>query len=560
MRKGALLALCSAAALLMLVTPVRAQTADTSPPSAPTNVTASLSLYAQVNVSWTASVDNVGVTGYHLYRNGSLIANTPNTSYTDSVTPGATYSYTVTAYDAAGNVSFQSAPSAPLAVLKDTTPPSAPVWISLVPATSSVALSWTASTDNVGVAGYLVYRNGNKIPEITGYLTGTTYTDTGLLPGNNFTYRVIAYDLAGNSAESNTANVTTVADITPPTAPASLYATAKSSNEIDVNWQPSSDNVGIAGYYVYRDGSQIANVSSSPYADTNLSALTSHLYTIAAYDAAGNVSPQSFGVQATTLAPDTQSPTTPLNFTAKPVSPSEIDFTWMASTDNVGVMGYYLDRNYARVATIASSATAYADTGLTTSTNYIYTLQAFDAAGNLSSQAALSVSTLATTPAPLPTSTISSLPTPVVTTPTTAPAATPAVTVAPVFTLTLSFGMQNSDVKNLQTFLIAQGYLGPGYATGFFGSLTQSAVQKFQCAEEVVCTGTPQTTGWGLVGPKTRTALNAAASGSSGASASSAPTTSVAPSASASPSVQQLEAELQALQAELSALQQKAGQ
>ena len=61
----------------------------------------------------------------------------------------------------------------------------------------------------------------------------------------------------------------------------------------------------------------------------------------------------------------------------------------------------------------------------------------------------------------------------------------------------------------LQTVLIAQGYLGAGYATGYYGMLTQAAVKKFQCAQAIVCSGTPASTGYGYVGVRTRNALNA---------------------------------------------------
>ena len=126
----------------------------------PTGLTASLGAPGQINVSWTATTDDVGVVGYYVYRNGAQVANTPGTSFTDTVPVGGAYTYTVAAYDAAGNVSPLSAPTAPVSVIADTTPPSAVTWISLVPATSSVALLWNAASDNVGVAGYYVYRNG----------------------------------------------------------------------------------------------------------------------------------------------------------------------------------------------------------------------------------------------------------------------------------------------------------------------------------------------------------------------------------------------------------------
>ena len=82
---------------------------DTTPPSVPTNLSASVVSSSQINLSWTASTDNVGVAGYQVFRNGSQIAATSATSYADfGLSPSTTYSYTVAAYDAAGNVSGHS--------------------------------------------------------------------------------------------------------------------------------------------------------------------------------------------------------------------------------------------------------------------------------------------------------------------------------------------------------------------------------------------------------------------------------------------------------------------
>ena len=82
---------------------------DTTPPSVPTNLSASAVSSSAINISWTASTDNVAVTGYRIYRNGTQITTTTSTSYSDTgLTANTSYSYTVSAYDGAGNVSAQS--------------------------------------------------------------------------------------------------------------------------------------------------------------------------------------------------------------------------------------------------------------------------------------------------------------------------------------------------------------------------------------------------------------------------------------------------------------------
>src|SRR5262249_10652654 len=75
-------------------------------------------------------------------------------------------------------------------------------------------------------------------------------------------------------------------DTTPPTVPTGLTAVAISSGQINLSWNPSSDDVGVAGYNVYRDGVQIPGTFGTTFQDTGLTSATPHSYTVAAYDAA----------------------------------------------------------------------------------------------------------------------------------------------------------------------------------------------------------------------------------------------------------------------------------
>jgi chitodextrinase len=72
--------------------------------------------------------------------------------------------------------------------------------------------------------------------------------------------------------------------------PAGLSATAISSSQINLSWTASTDNVGVAGYRVFRNGNQIATVTTTSYSNTGLAASTAYTYTVSAFDAAGNVS------------------------------------------------------------------------------------------------------------------------------------------------------------------------------------------------------------------------------------------------------------------------------
>src|SRR6266480_3426955 len=326
---------------------------DTTPPMVPTGLTASAVSSSQINLSWPASSDNVGVSGYRVYRNGSQIATTGATSFANTgLSPSTTYSYTVAAYDAAGNLSAQSSPaSATTPAPPDTTPPSVPTGLTASAVSSSqINLSWTASSDNVGVSGYRVHRNGTQIATTA----ATSFANTGLSPSTTYSYTVAAYDAAGNlSAQSSSASATTPAppDTTPPSVPTGLTASAVSSSQINLSWTASSDNVGVSGYRVYRNGTQIATTSATSFANTGLAASTTYSYTVAAYDVAGNLSAQSSSASATTPAPpDTTPPSVPTGLTASAVSSSQINLSWTASSDNVGVSGYRVYRGGTQIA------------------------------------------------------------------------------------------------------------------------------------------------------------------------------------------------------------------
>ncbi|MBM9502988.1 glycoside hydrolase family 6 protein [Actinacidiphila acididurans] len=186
---------------------------DTTPPSTPANLAVSGTTSSSVSLTWSASTDNVGVTGYNVYRGSTLVGSATTTSFTDTGLSASTaYSYTVKAKDAAGNLSAAS--SAVSATTQagtggDTTPPSAPANLAVSGTTSSsVSLTWSASTDNVGVTGYNVYRGSTLV----GSATTTSFTDTGLSASTAYSYTVKAKDAAGNlSAASSAVSATTQA-------------------------------------------------------------------------------------------------------------------------------------------------------------------------------------------------------------------------------------------------------------------------------------------------------------------------------------------------------------
>ena len=142
--------------------PTSACPGDTTPPSTPTNLHQSGSTATSVTVSWTASTDNVGVTGYGAYKNGTLAGSPTTTSYTFTASPAAP----ATASPSTPPTQPATARPKPATTVStnacpDTTPPSTPTGLATsAVGQTSITLSWTASSDNVGVTGYGVYQSG----------------------------------------------------------------------------------------------------------------------------------------------------------------------------------------------------------------------------------------------------------------------------------------------------------------------------------------------------------------------------------------------------------------
>ena len=189
---------------------------------------------------------------------------------------------------------------------EDTVAPTAPANLTATGSVGSAALSWTAATDNTSVAGYDVYRSttiaftpsaANKV----GTTATTSFTDSGLTAGTYY-YRVSARDAVGNTGPySNEAAATATADVTKPTPPLNLTATANGTS-ITLGWTAATDNVGVTGYQVFRDGAPIGSTTATSFVDGATLAATTYSYSVTAKDAAGNISTASNSVTVTTGA------------------------------------------------------------------------------------------------------------------------------------------------------------------------------------------------------------------------------------------------------------------
>ena len=173
---------------------------------------------------------------------------------------------------------------------------------------SSVSLSWDASTPgaNCTISGYTVYRDGTQVTTVT---SGTTYNDTGLNPGGNYSYTIDAVDTSGHhSTQSAAVTGSTSSDSQPPSAPTNVHTTLTSANSIALAWDPSTDNNAVSGYVIYRaQGAVTSNItdvagnsSTESFTDTNLTANTQYTYVVKAKDSAGLLSDASTPLTAST--------------------------------------------------------------------------------------------------------------------------------------------------------------------------------------------------------------------------------------------------------------------
>ena len=357
--------------------------ADTVPPSVPAGLSAVAASTSQINLSWAPSTDSVSTQAqikYLVYRNGSLIGTTASgiTSWQDTgLAPSTTYSYFVKAQDVAGNTSAQSL------TVSATTNAAAPSISSFNATPTSVApgqnstLSWSVSN-----ATSISINNGIGVVSASG--------STTVSPAATTTYTLTASNSGGTSTAQT--SVTVSSDTTAPSVP-TISATAVSGSQINLSWTAATDNIGVAGYRLYRGSTLLIDTTARTYSDTGLTQGTTYSYTVLAYDAAGNKSAQSVAATATTTTTDTQNPT--VNITS-PSSNQTVSGTVTVSasaSDNVGVTGvqFMLDGSSVGQEILSSPYSMSWDTSAVQSGTHVLTAMAYDAAGNTATSPAVSV-------------------------------------------------------------------------------------------------------------------------------------------------------------------------
>ncbi|WP_051723617.1 PQQ-dependent sugar dehydrogenase [Micromonospora chokoriensis] len=221
-------------------------------------------------------------------------------SVTLSLTAGAnTIRATATATTANGGPNLDRLRVTPPS---DVQPPTPPSNLRVVGAVRPYGadLAWNASTDNVGVAQYKVYNGGNVIKTAGGNITAVT---VDLQPNTSYVLSVLAYDASGNPSQgSNNLTVTTPpsSDTQAPSTPANLRTTNVGGTSVSLAWNASTDNIGVTGYNVYRDGVKFATVPDLTATADALTPNTTYLFSVEAFDANNNTSARSASLSVRT--------------------------------------------------------------------------------------------------------------------------------------------------------------------------------------------------------------------------------------------------------------------
>ncbi|MEA2571650.1 MAG: hypothetical protein QOI24_3651 [Acidobacteriota bacterium] len=360
-------------------------------PAPPANVATSAPSSTSVAVTWSAST---GATRYHVRNKttGGETGDLTSTSYTwPGLTSGTNYCFTVIACNVPGVCSSDSQQSC--ATPAATPAPPTNVATS-APSSTSVAITWTASA---GATRYHV-RNNTTGGE-TGDITSTSYTWPGLTAGTNYCFTVIACNVPGVCSADSLQSCATPAAT--PAPPANVATSAASGTSVAITWSASA---GATRYHVRNNttGGETGDVTSTSYTWPGLTAGTNYCFTVIACNVPGVCSSDSQQSCATPAA----TPAPPANVAASAASGTSVAITWSASA---GATRYHVRNKTTGGETGDLTSTSYTWPGLTSGTNYCFTVIACNVPGVCSSDNLQSCATPAATPAP-PTNVATSAP------------------------------------------------------------------------------------------------------------------------------------------------------
>jgi chitodextrinase len=355
--------------------PACARVPDTTPPSRPEDLVAAAPGETAVVLRWQPAADDVGVAGYEVLRGEEVRARSRGPAAGEDGLRAATeYCYRVRAFDSSGNRSKPSEPRC--ATTPDLTPPSAPPGPEAAPgADRAVDVRWKAATDNVAVESYEVLRG----EEVVGHAESLQLQVTGLAPGREHCFAIRARDRAGNRSPPSAPACAVAPDLSPPTAPGEPRAAGVSSSQTALAWQPSTDDVAVAGYEVLRGDRVVATTAATAAAERGLQPSTEYCYRVRAKDAAGNRSGDSGEVCARTSEPG--SPIAPSRLEARPAGERSVALRWDPSPDPSLVYVLFWEKGQ-RIGT--TRFTSYRVDGLRLGERRCFQVAAMDTAGRTS--------------------------------------------------------------------------------------------------------------------------------------------------------------------------------
>ncbi|PWW05670.1 carbohydrate binding protein with CBM25 domain [Paenibacillus cellulosilyticus] len=286
---------------------------DTEAPTVPSNVTSPSQTRTTITLNWSPSTDNKAVKNYEIFRDGVSVGTSTTTSFTDSgLTALTSYGYQIKAVDAAGNSSEKSD-----AVTFATNNLSNEVTVYYKPGYTAPYIhyrpaggTWTTAPGEAMAAA-----------EVTGYFKKTVDvgTTSGLEAvfnngsgtwdnngGKNYTFGLGVWTFDGGTITSGAPTPPPTPETEPPTVPSGLTAVPSAAGtSVALSWTASTDNVGVTGYEVFRDGAAIGTTTTLAYTDSGRTPGATYAYSVRAYDAAGNKSVLSTSVSVTMPVPAT---------------------------------------------------------------------------------------------------------------------------------------------------------------------------------------------------------------------------------------------------------------
>ncbi len=392
-------------------------TPDTTPPTVPAGLTG-MSGYTTASLSWTPSTDNIGVTGYNVYRctppaagqpcTGVWLANTTMPGYGDSsLTANTLYNYQVQAFDFAGNNSPLS-PTLGLLTYR-TTADSATNLVATAISAQEIDLSWSAPASSTGLSQYLIFggTSASNLQQIAVRpSTQTTYKNLNLAPGASYYYGIVAVEEGIDAPMSNTASLATLPLPNPP----SNVIGAPAPTTIVLTWQENLQPGALPiSYYEILQGTspgkmtEVAQKSDTTYTATSLSPNTVYYFEIQAVDTGHDSSAPSIQIAVTTLP----MPAAPVGVTATASSATTVTVTWSETMPPGGLAIQYYNilrgTSPTGLTQLASrTASSFIDTTVSPSATYYYAIEAADTAGDVSPMSALAqVTTFAPPAAPV---------------------------------------------------------------------------------------------------------------------------------------------------------------